>query len=120
MYFANIEVGKETIGDRTKKMIQAHGLTQKDAAAGIGKTPQMMSHFLGQSDPPPDFVRELCAYLGEPLYKAILSKDDLEAISGVDPALSPIIDELNRIRAEKSKTEQMIAFRMVLAALKAM
>lgn len=37
----------ETISDRIKNMIQAHGLTQKDAAAAIGKTPQMMSHFLG-------------------------------------------------------------------------
>ena len=110
----------ETIGDRIKKMIQAHGLTQKDAAAGIGKTPQMMSHFLGQTDPPLDFVREMCASLGEPFYKAILSKDDLASISGVDPSLSPIVDELNRIKAEKSKTEQMIAFRMILAALKAM
>ena len=109
----------ETISDRLKIMMREHKLSQKEIGDGIGKTPQMMSHFLGQAVLPMDFVREFCSSLNEPLYKAIMSKDEIAAISGVNPVLAPIVEELDRIVAEKSRAEQELTFRTVYAMLKA-
>ena len=107
----------ETISDRLQKLRKAHGLSQKDLAEGLGKSPQMMSHLLGQADPPLDFVREFCAYLREPFYRAIMSAEELSALSGVDPVIAPIVEELNHATGYP-KTIQAHLFGGILAQLK--
>ena len=48
-----------------------------------------------------------------------MSKVEISAISGVNPVIAPIVEELDRIVTEKSKAEQELTFRAVYAMVKA-
>ena len=107
-------------GKRISKALERRGIEIADVIKKTGISPSTFYKRLRETDLPTDFIDTVCEATGVPRSEIYFTAEEFAAISGADPSLSPIVDELNRIKSEKSKTEQMIAFRLILAALKAM
>lgn len=103
------------VKENLSRLLKAHGVTQAALAEGLEMPTTTVSYQM--KDPSVEFACKACRFLGEPEYKAFVSAEELGGISGVNPVIAPIVEELNHATAYP-KTIQAHLFGGILAQLK--
>ena len=107
----------ETIGMKLKTAMKSAGVSQTALANALGISQQQVSYNLGrdESEMSVGFVLGACKVIGVSPASVLLPGEEM----GINPVIAPIVEELDRIVAEKSKAEQELTFRAVYAMVKA-
>ena len=105
-------------GKRLNNALERRGFEPADAIKKTGISASTFYKRLRETDLPTDFIDTVCEAMNIPRQEVYFSAEELASLSGVNPVVSPIVEELDYAAEHYPKTVQAHLFGGILAQLK--